>query len=240
MKDMVVLVSGGSRGLGAAIVTHLLEQGAIVATFSRSETPYIEEYKQKDRFQWFQADALDANALKKMVFAFYKKHGRIDALVNNAGAAMDQLLPITTDEEISRTLNLNLEAVIRLTRMVVRLMLSKGKGTVVNMSSVLGHRGHRGTSVYAATKAGLDGFTRALARELGPRGIRINAVSPGFIETDMTANMPEHQRLQVLRRTPLGRLGQPSDVANLVGFLLSEQAAFITGQTIVVDGGLIC
>ena len=240
MKDKVVLISGGSRGLGAAMARAFLDAGAVVATLSRSASPFVKEMADHPRFRWQAADATDGDALKKMVFALYKEFGRIDALVNNAGAAMDQLLPVTTDEQLSRTLSLNLEAVIRLTRLVTRVMLPKGKGVVINMSSVLGHRGFRGTSVYAATKAGLDGFTRSLARELGGRGIRVNAVSPGFIETDMTADMPEAQRAMVLRRTPLGRLGQPEDVAALVQFLISDAASFITGQTMVVDGGLIC
>lgn len=240
MQDKVVLISGGSRGLGAAMARSFMDAGAIVATFSRSESPFVIENADNDRFRWHQVDATDGAAMKKMVFALYKEFGRIDALINNAGAAMDQLLPVSNDDEISRTLSLNLESAIRLTRMVVRVMLPKGSGVVINMSSVLGHRGFRGTSVYAATKAGLDGFTRSLARELGGRGIRVNAISPGFIETDMTANMPEAQRAMVLRRTPLGRLGQPEDVAALAKFLVSDGAAYITGQTMVVDGGLIC
>lgn len=240
MNSQVVLISGGSRGLGAAMARSLLADGAIVATFSRSETPFVTEMKSNPNFRWSAVDATDAQALKNMVFGLYREFGRIDALVNNAGAALDQLLPVTTDEQISACLALNLESAIRLTRLVVRVMLPKGRGSVINLSSVLGMRGFRGTSVYAATKAGLDGFTRSLARELGARGIRVNAIAPGFIETDMTAHMPEAQRAMVLRRTPLGRLGQPEDIAAMVKFLISDQAAFVTGQTLVVDGGLTC
>ncbi len=240
MNSPIVLISGGSRGLGAAMARSLLADGAIVATFSRSETPFVAEMKNNPNFRWSAVDATDGQALKDMVFALYREFGRIDALVNNAGAALDQLLPVTTDAQISACLALNLESAIRLTRLVVRVMLPKGRGSVINLSSVLGQRGFRGTSVYAATKAGLDGFTRSLARELGGRGIRVNAIAPGFIETDMTAHMPEAQRAMVLRRTPLGRLGQPEDVAALVKFLISDQAAFITGQSLTVDGGLTC
>lgn len=240
MKNQVILISGGSRGLGAALATAFHAEGATVVTFSRTETPFIRHMKDDPRFYWQMLDILDSAGCKAMIQNLIREFGQIDVLINNVGAALDQLLPLTSESEITSTLNLNLEAAIRTSRLVVRGMLPRGQGCILNISSVLGHRGFKGTTVYAAAKAGLDGFSRALARELGPRGIRVNSISPGFIATEMTDHLPEGQRQQILRRTPLGRLGQPEDVAGLALFLASEQASFITGQSIIVDGGLIC
>ena len=240
----VALISGGSRGLGKGLTKDLMKHGYIVATFSRSETDFVKQMKEADpneeRFFWRAVNAKDSAALKSFATAVYKRYRRIDALVNNAGSNLDQLLAVTSDDEISNILSLNLEAVTHLTRQVVRVMLKQSSGSIVNVSSIIGHRGFKGTSVYAATKAGLDGFTRGLARELGGRGIRVNSLSPGFLETDMTTHMPEGQRAQIIRRTPMGRLGFVEDVVGLVRFLIGPESTFLTGQAIVVDGGLTC
>ena len=243
-KNLVVVVSGGSRGLGQAIVTSMLARGCKVATFSRSRTPFIEQLVDDpalgDAFYWEQLDATDHAGVKSFASQVQTKFHRIDVLVNNAGVNLDQVLAVTKDDEIEHLLSLNLESVIKLSRQVSRVMLAKGGGNIINISSVIGTRGFKGTSVYSATKAALDGFSRGLARELGSRGIRVNSIAPGFLATEMTEHMSAHQKAQILRRTPLGRLGEPSDIAGLINYLISDDASFITGQTFVVDGGLTC
>lgn len=242
LNEKVFIVSGGSRGLGKGISEQLMESGGKVATFSRSPSEFTETMMAtaSSNFYWKKLDVTDRKALKEFVHNVYKTHGRVDGLVNNAGATLDALLPITTDEDIDRTLDLNLKSVIELSRLVSRVMLRQQSGSIVNISSVLGVRGFKGVSVYGATKAALDGFSRALARELGAKNIRVNSVAPGFLATDMTHGMSDARRDQIIRRTPLGRLGEVPDVTGLVEFLLSDAARFITGQTIVVDGGLTC
>ncbi|WP_444998577.1 SDR family NAD(P)-dependent oxidoreductase [Aliikangiella sp. IMCC44359] len=242
MKNKIVIVSGGSRGLGKALCIALLESGNTVATFSRSKTDFIKEMELAcpDNFYWQQVDATDSAALKKFVNSVYQKYERIDGLVNNAGATLDALLPMTTNDEIDSAIELNLKAVIAITRDVSRVMLREQSGSIINISSILGTRGFKGVSVYGATKSALDGFSRGLARELGTRNIRVNAISPGFLATDMTHGMSDARKNQIIRRTPLGRLGEVSDVTGSVLFLLSDSSRFITGQSLVVDGGLTC
>lgn len=238
----VVLVSGGSRGLGQAICQRLLDSGYAVATFSRSKTDFIDTSLNRlgDRFDWRAVDVRDTEALKDYVQATYQRFGSIDGLINNAGVTLDRLLPVTSSEEIQDNLFINLQSAITLTRLVSRVMLIQQRGDIVNISSILGTRGFKGVSVYSATKAALDGFSRSLARELGSRGIRVNSIAPGFLETDMTKGMAAARKQQIIRRTPLARLGKVEDVVGLVDFLVSPQAGFITGQTFVVDGGLTC
>jgi 3-oxoacyl-[acyl-carrier protein] reductase len=244
VDNKVVLVSGGSKGLGRAIARDLLDHGYIVATFSRSKTEFITQAitknKDNDTFYWESIDAHDFKALKNYVYTLYKKYGKIDALINNAGINFDGLLPVTPETEIHHLLAVNLEATILLTRLVSGIMLQRSTGVIINISSITGIRGFKGTSVYGATKAALDGFTRSLARELGGRGIRVNSVAPGFLETDMTKDMSTAQKSQIIRRTPLNRLGRVEDISGVIRFLLSDDAVFITGQTMVVDGGLTC
>jgi 3-oxoacyl-[acyl-carrier protein] reductase len=243
-KDAVVVVSGGSRGLGQAIVAAMLAEGCKVATFSRSRTPFISQLVDdpalRDAFHWQALDATDHAGVKAFAQQVQVKFGRIDVLINNAGVNLDQVLAMTQDEEIDNLLSLNLASVIKLSRQVSRVMLARGGGNIINISSVIGTRGFKGTSVYSATKAALDGLSRSLARELGARGIRVNSIAPGFLATDMTGHMPAAQKAQILRRTPLGRLGEAADVVGLIRYLISDDASFITGQTFVVDGGLTC
>lgn len=240
--ELVALVSGGSRGLGAAIVEALLEDGLRVATFSRSRTPFVDEceVRHADRFFWEAVDAADGAALRAHARAVARRFGRIDALVNNAAVAREGVLPLLEDESLRELLAINVAGVISLTQAVSRTMLRQRAGVIVNVSSIVGLSGYSGLAAYGATKAALDGFTRGLARELGSRGIRANSIAPGFLETEMTGSLTSEQRAQVVRRTPLGRLGRPEDVLGLLRFLLSPAASYITGQTFVIDGGLTC
>ncbi len=238
-----VIVTGGSRGLGQAFVTDLLAHGYRVATLSRSKTPFIEEMLQKhprEQFMWEEIDATDIKKVSEYIDRVHQSYGKIYGLVNNAGVAVDGVLTMLKDDDIDKVMTLNLESVIKITRACIKKMLIAKEGCIINISSIIGIRGYSGLSVYSATKAGLDGFTRALARELGARNIRVNSIAPGYIETEMSSTLGAEQRGQIIRRTPLNRLGKVEDVAGLVRFLLSPEAKFMTGQLLVVDGGITC
>lgn len=244
MSEPVVVISGGSKGLGEGVARDVLEKGGRVATFSRKETPFTLEASRADpdhqRFIWKSIDGTDFPALKTFVREVALKFGRINAVINNAACITEQLLPLTKSEEIHRMVALNLEATLHLTQACVKVMLGQSSGCVINVSSLNAIRGHAGVAVYSATKSGMDGFTRSLARELGPRGIRVNSVAPGYFESDMAAMIGAKEKERIQRRTPLRRLGSVSDMVGLIRFLLSPAAGFITGQTIGVDGGITC
>ncbi len=241
-RRRTVLISGGSRGLGQAIAEHFLAAGDAVAVYSRSESEFVlrAQGERGERFLWESVDGGDAEALKRFVRKVEQRFGGIDVLINNAGAALEQLLPMTAPAEIDRNIQLNLNSAIHLARLVSRIMLRGEGGTIINIGSILGARGVAGSAVYSAAKAGLEGFTRSLARELGAKNIRVNVVSPGFLATQMTEGMGLDQKSRIVRRTPLGRLGRVEDVVGVVAFLASPEAAFITGTTLVVDGGYTC
>jgi 3-oxoacyl-[acyl-carrier protein] reductase len=237
----VVLVSGGSRGLGLSIIDALLEEGRSVVTFSRKSTEAISSIqRQNSRLTFMTADMEDAESLSRVVKDTEKQIGPIDALVNNAGVALDGVLATMPEADIEKVININLVGTLRLTRQAVRRMIVRRRGCIVNISSIIGLRGYSGLAVYSASKGGMDAMTRALARELGDRNIRVNSIAPGYLETEMTHGLSEQQKGQIVRRTPLGRLGQPRDVTGAVSFLLSDAAAFITGQTLTIDGGITC
>ncbi|MFK7978136.1 MAG: 3-oxoacyl-ACP reductase FabG [Halioglobus sp.] len=241
-NEKVVLVSGGSKGLGASLVESFLNKGYKVATFSRSSTEKIDRWTADypDRF-YFEAFSLgDQEASKQFMLGVAQKLGEVSILINNAGVAHTSVLGLTDDDDITRVLDTNLKGTILLTRMVSRPMLAARWGRIINVSSIVGLSGYRGLSVYSATKAGLDGFTRSLARELGGRNITVNSVAPGYLETDMTEELDTKQRKQIIKRTPVGRMGKAADVTGAVHFLAGEESSFITGQVIVVDGGITC
>ena len=191
-----------------------------------------------DRFYFDTVDITDSEAVKNFVAATREHLGSIDVLINNAGVALDRVLALQDEADIRQMLEVNLMGTVSLTKACVREMLTKRWGRIVTITSIAGQSGYRGLSTYSMTKAGLDGFTRSLARELGDRGITVNSVAPGFMETAMTDGFSEEQRQQIIRRTPIGRLGTAGDVVPLIRFLCSDAAGYITGQTIVVDGGI--
>ena len=238
----VVIVTGGSRGLGAGLVQAYLDAGDRVATCARSSTVEVERWgkdpETTDRFLFVPADLSRVEEAEAFVKAVVSRWGRVDVLVNNAGVARDGVLGLFDDADVDAVIDLNLKGTIYVTRQVCRRMLSAGGGTIVNISSIVGRSGYRGLAVYSATKAALEGFTRALARELGTRSITVNAVAPGYLRTEMSHGLDETQLDQIVRRTPAGRLGDPEDVARAVLFLTDPRNDYITGQVLVVDGGL--
>jgi 3-oxoacyl-[acyl-carrier protein] reductase len=239
----VALVSGGSRGLGAELVSGFLDRRYDVATLSRTKTAFITRMlraRGRGDFHWSAVDGRDHQALHAFVKDLGERLGRIDVLINNAGIAMEGILPTMRTCDIATAVEVNLTAALVLAQCCSRVMLRQGSGCIVNISSVHGVRGHSGVAVYSATKAALDGLTRSLARELGPRKIRVNSVAPGYFDSEMTKALPEEQKQRITRRTPLGRLARIHEIANAVYFLASDEASFITGQTLVVDGGITC
>lgn len=238
LAERHVIVSGGSRGLGKALVQGLLDAGWRVSTFSRSSSRFTDSLAKRSRFFFLCADLADPASMTRFLDQARKRHGRPFGLVNCAGIARDGLLATMPDEAIEQQLQVNLQGTLRMTRLAVRQMLLGDGGVIINISSIVGLRGYSGLAAYASTKAGMDAITRSLSRELGPRNIRINSVAPGYLETEMTGGLGTKQKDQIIRRTPLGRLGHPEDVVGVVLFLLSDQASFITGQVLVVDGGI--
>ena len=266
-RPPVSLISGGSRGLGLALVEHLLARGDAVATFSRSGSDALSALAaaHPDRLATEQLDITDSAAIGGFIARVSDRFGRLDHCIANAAIAHEGVLATMRDDQIDSMLAVNLRGSIIFIRECVRHMLaatasatplddparatpaykppgaSRGDDapdrSITVVSSVVAETGSPGLSVYAATKAALEGFARSLARELGPRGIRVNAIAPGFLETDLSASLPEEQRARIARRTALGRLGEPKDVVGAVDFLTGKAAGFSTGQVLKVDGG---
>lgn len=242
-KTRVVVVSGGTRGLGLEIIKRFVEDGDIVVTFGRKITSelqsLIEQYG-PDQVKFTPLDLADLSGVRKFISHVRKDFGRIDVLINNAALANVGLLLTLNDHDIRSMLDVNVLGTLNITRACARVMSLQRSGVIINISSIVGKNGFRGLSVYGATKAALDAITRSLARELGPLGIRVNSVAPGFILTDMSASLSEEQRRQIIRRTPLGRLATVEDIVPVIRFLVSDEARFITGQVFVIDGGATC
>lgn len=236
----VVVVSGGSKGLGFSICKTLLAEGYSVATFSRKSTAQLEELvAQSDgKLYWESVDVSDVAQLSAYLRRVRETLGRVGYLVNSAGMAREGLLTMMKSKDVSRMIQVNLEGAINLAQACAKQMMVGNFGVIVNVSSVVGVRGFKGVAAYGATKAALDGLTRGLAKELGPEGIRVNSVAPGFMETEMTSELTDQQKARIVRQTPLSRLGMVDDVSSVVKFLLSDASSFVTGQTIVIDGGL--
>jgi 3-oxoacyl-[acyl-carrier protein] reductase len=237
-NDLHIVISGGSRGLGRTIVSGLLKAGYRVSSFSRSRTSFVDEISQSNKFFFMEADLADGASVSSFVKSAEKKFGKPFGLINCAAIANDGLFVTMPEELIRQMLAVNGEGTLRLTRLVARrMMTTRSGGVILNVSSISSLRGFRGMAAYAFTKGGLDAFTRALARELGNQNIRVNSIAPGYYNTEMSRNLSDKQQEQILRRTPLGRLGVPEDVVGSVLFFLSDQSSFITGQVLVIDGG---
>lgn len=241
-----VLVTGGSRGIGLAIVERLLADGYPVATCSRGRSPALDRLEaahDPTAFRWT-ACTIGDEASEEALFAGLA--GWLDGrdlwgVVNNTGIAGEGVLATYPTVDAAQLLQVNLLGALRVTRLALRRMLrGRPGGRIVSISSIVAQRGYTGLAAYAASKAGLDGMTRALAREVGRRQITVNAVAPGYVATELSASLGERQRAQIVNRTPLGRLAEPQEVAAAVAFLMGEDARFITGQTLVVDGGITC
>ncbi|AXE64722.1 short-chain dehydrogenase [Hyphomonas sp. CACIAM 19H1] len=242
-----VIVTGGSRGLGAAMIESLLADGYHISTCSRSKSANIEalaahpEYG--SRFFWSRCEVGEADQVDAFVNAAVEWAGKDNlwGLVNNAGVAQTGILASFPNRETEKILKVNLFGAIQAARAASEYMLRANKGgRIINISSIIGSRGYNGMSAYSASKAGMDGLTRALARELGRRKITVNSVAPGYVLTEMSSVLTPVQLNQIVNRTPLGMLAEDEDVTNLVRFLLSDGARMITGQTILVDGGVSC
>jgi 3-oxoacyl-[acyl-carrier protein] reductase len=234
LEGKTALVTGASRGIGRAIATELAAAGASVVIGFRSGQNEAAELAAELGARAIQADVASAGDAARLV----AEAGDVDILVNNAGLTRDGLLARMSDDDWRVVLETNLSSVFYTCRAVCRPMMKKRAGAIVNISSVVGVHGNWGQTNYAASKAGIIGFTKALARELGSRKVRANVVAPGYVKTQLTDVLPEEATAAMLENTPLGRLGEPADVAGAVRFLCSDEASFITGEVLLVDGGL--
>ena len=240
-QGQLALVTGASRGIGAAIAIELARRGMKVigtATTDEGAAHISSTLAAYPGCAGKNLNVTDAAGIEALIDSLVKEHGGIQVLVNNAGITRDMLAMRLKDDDWDAVLDTNLKAVFRMSRGVMRTMMKQRYGRIISITSVVGASGNPGQANYAAAKAGVAGMTRALARELGSRGITVNCIAPGFIETDMTAGLPEEQQKALLGQIPLGHLGKPQDIAHAVAFIASPQAGYITGQEIHVNGGM--
>ena len=242
LQGQIALVTGASRGIGQAIALELGKQGAIVIGTATSDNgaqaigAYLDAAGIKGK--GFALNVNDATQTEQVLAAIREQFGEISILVNNAGITKDNLLARMTDEEWDDVMATNLKSVFRMSRAVLRAMMKARAGRIINISSVVGSMGNPGQTNYAASKAGMAGFTKSLAQEIGSRNITVNCIAPGFIDTDMTQGMGEEQRAKLVEHVPLKRLGQSADIAAAVAFLAGPGASYITGATLHVNGGM--
>jgi len=240
LEGEIALVTGASRGIGKAIAENLASQGATVIGTATSESgaDNISAYLSDKGGKGLCLNVTDSDSITAVIKAIETEFGAISILVNNAGITKDNLLMLMKEDQWQDILDTNLTSIYRLSKAVLRKMMKARKGRIINIASVVGATGNPGQTNYAATKAGMLGFTKSLAREIGSRNITVNCVAPGFIDTDMTKELPEEQREALISQIPLSRLGDPADIAAAVGFLAGPSAAYITGETINVNGGM--
>ncbi len=244
LTGKVALVTGASRGIGRAIAEKLAGQGASVVVNYNTNREAADEVVEGIKANGGQAiamqgDVRDAGDAKRLVKATLNEFGRLDILVNNAGTTRDNLLALMKEADWDLVLDTNLKGAYNVTKAAIRPMMKQRSGRIINITSVAGVAGNPGQANYSAAKAGLIGFTKSVAKEMGARNITANAIAPGYVPTDLTADLPEDLIQQAVQLTPLGRLGTVEDVANAVAFLASDEAGFITGQVLRVDGGMV-
>ncbi len=244
LKDKIAIVTGGTRGIGRAISILFAEEGArVVANFSKdveaAENLIGEAQSRRLNLGLFKADVTQFDQVKEMVEDVFAEYGRIDILVNNVGLIRDNFLMLMSDEDWDSLMKANLKSLFYCCKAVVRKMIPEKRGKIVNISSVSGIIGTSGQTNYAATKGGMISFTKSLARELGPFNIHVNAVAPGLIESEVLSKMPKEKVQAIVKSSSLGRMGKPEEVARAVLFLASEHSDYITGQTLIVDGGIV-
>ncbi len=243
-ENQVAVVTGAGRGIGHAIAVRLAQEGARVASVSRTEanakkTADEINATRADAAKAYAVDVADQAAVQKAAAQIFEDFGRVDILVNNAGVTRDGLSMRMSMDDWDTVLNTNLKGAFNFAQAVMRPMIKQRSGRIINISSIAGLTGNAGQANYAASKAGLIGLTKTLARELASRGITVNAVAPGLIETDMTTVLSEEIRQGILQKVPLGKLGEPADIAGAVAYLASPEAKYITGQVLTVDGGMV-
>lgn len=243
LTDKIALVTGASRGIGSAVARKLAENGAYVyvnynGSKEKADAAVAEIMQSGGRAEAVQCNISDFNACKEMVEDIIKKSGRLDILVNNAGITRDNLLMKMTEEDYDMVLDTNLKGTFNTIRHASRYLLKQRAGRIINISSVSGVLGNAGQANYSASKAGVIGLTKSAAKELASRGINVNAVAPGYVETEMTGALPDKVKEQIIEQIPLKRVAMPEDIANVVLFLASDASAYITGQVLSVDGGM--
>ncbi|MDZ5253313.1 3-oxoacyl-[acyl-carrier-protein] reductase [Clostridium sp. LIBA-8841] len=244
LKDKVAVVTGGTRGIGRAIALKLADNGANIVINYRNSDKEAEELKaileeKGVKVLTVKCDISNFEDSKKLIDKCKEEFGKIDILINNAGITKDTLIMRMKEEDFDSVIDVNLKGTFNCAKHASAIMLKQKFGKIINMTSVVGITGNAGQSNYAASKAGVIGLTKSLARELGSRGITVNAVAPGFINTDMTSVLSDKVKEEAIKNIPLKKLGNPEDIANLVGFLASDAANYITGQVINVDGGMV-
>jgi 3-oxoacyl-[acyl-carrier protein] reductase len=239
----IALVTGASRGIGEAIALELAKNNILVIGTATSDkgVKKIEEnfVLNQQKGVGLILNINNNESIETLIKNIEETYGDIDILINNAGITKDALLMKMKDEDWNEVIDTNLKSVFKLSQSVIRKMIKNKYGRIINISSVVGHTGNPGQSNYTAAKAGISGFTKSLAQEVGSRGITVNCVAPGFIDTDMTRSLPDSYKNQLLGNIPLGRLGNPVDIANAVAFLVSNKASYITGETIHINGGML-